>query len=166
MPKGFLYQRPYIAALCRGGIENRELALELVCGADFWCNRHCKTSPVEREEFWGQVFQKIYQKPNPQISVQTAGRPLLTTTALALDSWADDGPLLLDPKPPTPRSAARGFSIECLENPSRPWAWEGQDFERGGTPPPPPQGAKNNVKYRPKASYAELAFGPDLARLS
>ncbi len=26
-----------------------EMALELVCGADFWCNRHCKTSPVDLE---------------------------------------------------------------------------------------------------------------------
>ena len=51
------------AALCRGGIENRELALELVYGADFWCNRHCRTSPVVLEGFWGQVWPKIGRKP-------------------------------------------------------------------------------------------------------
>ena len=30
-----------------------EMALELICGADFWCNRHCRTSPVVLEGFWG-----------------------------------------------------------------------------------------------------------------
>ena len=39
------------------------MALELVCGADFWCNRHCKTSPVVLEGFWGQAWPKICQKP-------------------------------------------------------------------------------------------------------
>jgi hypothetical protein len=33
-----------------------EMALEVVCGADFWCNRHCRTSPVVLEGFWGQVW--------------------------------------------------------------------------------------------------------------
>ena len=33
-----------------------ETALELVSGADFWCNRHCKTSPVDLEGCWGQVW--------------------------------------------------------------------------------------------------------------
>jgi hypothetical protein len=45
------------------GIENRELALELVCGADFWCNRHCKKSPLVLEGFWGQVWPKFGRKP-------------------------------------------------------------------------------------------------------
>ena len=36
-----------------------EMALELVCRADFWCNRHCRTSPVDLEGFWGQVWPKI-----------------------------------------------------------------------------------------------------------
>ncbi len=39
------------------------MALELVCGADFWCNQHCRTSPVVLEGFWGQVWPKIGQKP-------------------------------------------------------------------------------------------------------
>jgi hypothetical protein len=34
----------------------------LVCGADFWCNRHCRTSPGVLEGFWGQVWPKIGQK--------------------------------------------------------------------------------------------------------
>ncbi len=40
-----------------------EMALELVCGAVFWCNRHCRTSPVVLEGFWGQVWPKINRKP-------------------------------------------------------------------------------------------------------
>ncbi len=38
------------------------MALKLVCGADFWCNRHCKTSPVVLEGFWDQVWQKFCRK--------------------------------------------------------------------------------------------------------
>ena len=38
------------------------MALELVCGADFWCNRHCRTSPVVLEGFGGQVWPKTGQK--------------------------------------------------------------------------------------------------------
>ena len=30
-----------------------EIVLELVCGADFWCNRNCRTSRVVLEGFWG-----------------------------------------------------------------------------------------------------------------
>ncbi len=41
------------------------MALELVCRADFWCNRHCKTSPVVLEGFRGQVWPKISRKPAP-----------------------------------------------------------------------------------------------------
>jgi hypothetical protein len=59
-----------IAALCRGGLENRELALELVCGVDFWCNRHCKTSPVVVEGFWGQVWPKIGRKPTRKFRIE------------------------------------------------------------------------------------------------
>ncbi len=40
-----------------------EMALELVCGADFWCTRHCRMSPVVLEGFWGQVWPKIGRKP-------------------------------------------------------------------------------------------------------
>ncbi len=41
---------------------NHEMALEFVCRVDFWCNRHCRTSPVVLEGFWGQVWPKISQK--------------------------------------------------------------------------------------------------------
>ncbi len=40
-----------------------DMALELVCGADFWCNRHCRTSPVALEGFRGHVWPKVNQKP-------------------------------------------------------------------------------------------------------
>ncbi len=51
-----------------------EMALELVCRADFWCNRHCRTSPVLLEGLWGQVWPKTGRKPTPEISGQTAFR--------------------------------------------------------------------------------------------
>ncbi len=41
---------------------SHEMALELICGADFWCNRHCRTSPVVLAGFWGQVWPKIDRK--------------------------------------------------------------------------------------------------------
>ena len=31
----------------------------LACGADLWCNGHCKTSPADLEWFWGKVWPKI-----------------------------------------------------------------------------------------------------------
>ncbi len=39
------------------------MALEMVCRADFWCNRHCRTTPVILEGCWGQVWPKIGRKP-------------------------------------------------------------------------------------------------------
>ena len=45
------------------------MTLELVCGADFWCNRHCATSPVDLEGFWGQVW------PGNDHKLQTIGKP-------------------------------------------------------------------------------------------
>ena len=51
-----------------------EIALGLVCGADFWCNRHCETSPVVLEGFWGQVLTENRPKTDPNISGQTAFR--------------------------------------------------------------------------------------------
>ena len=39
-----------------------EMALELVCGADFWCNRHCKANPVDLEGSRGQVWPEINRK--------------------------------------------------------------------------------------------------------
>ncbi len=40
-----------------------EMVLELVWGAGFWCNRHCRTTPVVLEGFWGQVWPQIGRKP-------------------------------------------------------------------------------------------------------
>jgi hypothetical protein len=34
----------------------------LVCGGDLWRSRCCKTSPVDLEGFWGQVWQEIGRK--------------------------------------------------------------------------------------------------------
>ena len=52
------------------------MALELVCGADFWCNRHCRTSPVVLEGSWGQVWPKIDRKPAKKSEFQSANEPL------------------------------------------------------------------------------------------
>ena len=51
------------------------MALELVCGADFWCNRHCRTAPVVLEGFWGQVWPKIVRKPEKS-EYRVANEPL------------------------------------------------------------------------------------------
>ncbi len=41
---------------------SHEIALELVCKADLWCNRHCRMSPVVLERFWGLVWPKKIAK--------------------------------------------------------------------------------------------------------
>ncbi len=51
------------------------MALELVCRADFWCSRHCRTSPVVLEGFWGQVWPKICRKPEKS-EYRVANEPL------------------------------------------------------------------------------------------
>jgi hypothetical protein len=52
-----------------------EMVLELISGADFWCNRHCRTSPVVLEGFWGQVWPKIGRKPE-NTEFRIANEPL------------------------------------------------------------------------------------------
>ena len=47
----------------------------LVCGADFCCNLHCRTSPVVLEGFWGQVWPKIGRKPEKS-EYRIANEPL------------------------------------------------------------------------------------------
>ncbi len=90
-----------IAALCRGGIENQELALELVCGADFWCNRHCKASPVVLEGFWGQVWPKIVPKPTRKLRIEKKtdpkNRPEKPTRPKTDPNWQSAAVLLLGP---------------------------------------------------------------------
>ena len=39
------------------------MAFELVCGADFWCSLHCKTSPVVLDCFGGKVWPKLSLTP-------------------------------------------------------------------------------------------------------
>ena len=79
------------------------MALELVCGADFWCNRHCRTSPVVLEGSWGQVWPKIGRKPTQQIPARLPSG----TQDLVRDIAAAPGSenLVLGPGPPIgPRS--------------------------------------------------------------
>ena len=52
-----------------------EMVLELVWGADFWFNRHCRTSPVVLEGFWGQAWPKIVRKPEKS-EFRIANEPL------------------------------------------------------------------------------------------
>ena len=53
-----------------------DMGLELVWGADFWCNRHCRTSPVVLEGFWGQGWPKIGRKPAQKSEFIIAKEPL------------------------------------------------------------------------------------------
>ena len=52
-----------------------ELALEFVCRAEFWCNRHCKTSHVDLDGFAGQVLLSIGQKSAHRSSARQAMQP-------------------------------------------------------------------------------------------
>ncbi len=72
-------QTAFLSGSLKGGelrIPNcHEMALELGCGAEFWCNRHCRTSPVVLEGFWGQVWPKIRRKPEKK-EFRIANEPL------------------------------------------------------------------------------------------
>ncbi len=57
-----------------------EMALELVCRSDFWCNRRCKTSPVDLEGFWGQVWPKIGRKPTHKFPARLPSGTRMTET--------------------------------------------------------------------------------------
>jgi hypothetical protein len=48
-----------------GVVIHLALTLELVYGADFWCNRHCKTNPVDLEGSRGQVWPNNGRKWTP-----------------------------------------------------------------------------------------------------
>jgi hypothetical protein len=52
------------------------MALELVCGADFWCNRHCRTSCVVLEGFGGQVWPNIGRQPAQKSEFRIANESL------------------------------------------------------------------------------------------
>ena len=73
------------------------MALELVCGADFWCNRHCRTSPVVLEEFWGQVWPKIGRKPRSGTDISPRFRVLerarVHHRSVSLSIWVPGGSL-------------------------------------------------------------------------
>ncbi len=55
-----------------------EMALESVCGADFWCNRHCKPSPVVLSGFRAGL-----QPASRPAACKPAGRPACSLQA----SW-------------------------------------------------------------------------------
>ena len=46
-----------------GFFVRHEMALELVCGADFSCKLNCRASPGDLEGSWGQVWPKIPGNP-------------------------------------------------------------------------------------------------------
>jgi hypothetical protein len=52
-------------------------------GGDFWCNRHCRTSPVVQEGFWGQVWPKICRKPEKS-EYRVANEPLSKASRMPL----------------------------------------------------------------------------------
>ncbi len=47
-----------------------DMALELVCEVHVWCNRHCRTSPVVLERFWGPSLAENQPKIDPKIRIQ------------------------------------------------------------------------------------------------
>jgi hypothetical protein len=49
---------------------------DLVCGANFWCNRHCRTSPVVLDVFGGQVWPKIGRRPAQKSDLRLGNEPL------------------------------------------------------------------------------------------
>ncbi len=67
------------------------MALELVCGAELWCNRHCKTSPVVLEGFCGQVWPKICRKPTRKFPARLPSG----MSAVGSGPPSEDGPLPL-----------------------------------------------------------------------
>jgi hypothetical protein len=96
-PETRVYRYSYLRGSLEGGefriLNCHEMALELGCGADFWCNRHCRTSPVVLEGFWGQVWPKIGGKPaqtGPEIRIQdcrTPGKPEFRTATVRLSTY-------------------------------------------------------------------------------
>jgi hypothetical protein len=70
----------------KGRIQNcAEFALELVFGADCWCNRHCRKIPVVLEGFGGQVWPTFNRKPSQRSEFRIANKPL--SKAMFLLCW-------------------------------------------------------------------------------
>ena len=79
-PLGMCARATYITVRFIGGCDFRipnchEMVLELVWGADFWFNRHCRTSPVVLEGFWGQAWPKLGRK-SEKSEYRIANEPL------------------------------------------------------------------------------------------
>jgi hypothetical protein len=71
------YFPEYLKAVWPEILGCHEMTLELVCGADFWCRRNCRTSPVDLEGFRGHGLAEIQPKTDPNKSGQTAFRYLM-----------------------------------------------------------------------------------------
>ncbi len=123
-----------------------EMALELVCGADCWCNRHCKTSPVVLEGFWGESLAENRPKTDPQISGQTAFRyPALTVGCRQGRRQHGD--------PPYHQDLGHGSTSPCPRRPCRQrravWLRWGRPAGTG-TGTIPTSGLNRKLKYRLK----------------
>jgi hypothetical protein len=89
------------------------MILELVCGADFWCNRHCRTSPVVLEGCWGQVWPNLGRKPENS-EFRIANEPLrlapYSPARSSPETAGDGGTTRIDRRstpPGRPRTLAR-----------------------------------------------------------
>ena len=117
-----------------------EMALELVCGADFWCNRHCRTSPVVLEGFWGQVWPKIGRKPEKS-EYRIANEPL----SLLILLKAPGSYLIYDPSlsPGEPidigKSVFRFFRFSANLGPKTPLERRGSSCSAGCSKNQPPR---------------------------
>ncbi len=68
------------------------MALELVCGVDFWCNLHCRTSPVVPEGLgakFGRESAKNLEKSEYRVATEPLSYLLCCTSKLASGGgWA------------------------------------------------------------------------------
>ncbi len=71
------------------------MALQLVCGVDFWCYRHCRTSPVFLEWFLGQVWPKFSRRLAHKSELRIANEPLSFDTVCFTKRYTVELSLLL-----------------------------------------------------------------------
>ncbi len=141
------------------------MAFELVCGADFWCNRHCRTSPVDLECFWGQVWPKINRKPARKSEFLLATDNLIQNCEwvfIPLISLKQTAPAAAAPRPGGPGGPGPGKHRKAIwpgkHRPSgRPSAGRRADFGalparrpakiRPGRPIDGPEALLRNIEY-------------------
>jgi hypothetical protein len=96
------------------------MAFKLPSGADFGCNRHCKTNPVDLEGSRGLVlmvlggFRKVVMGGDP-FSIVAKGRLCHDSTKLARKSYAQDQPTRAQTWKPAPHHAK---AIDKAANPN------------------------------------------------